>query len=311
MSEQAITFERNGTLHGTLSIPVFESESYPAILLIPGSGPLDRDGNVKRQSFNLYNQLAEFFTDNGFVTLRYDKRGTGRSGGEFIRAGFWDLVADARAALQFLQEHTLVDKQRIFLLGHSEGCMLAPEITRDKGIAGLILVAGAAESLLEALTYQREQIVNDLKAIKGFKGKLIRLLKMDQKIKRQGVKFDKKIRTSTQDVIRSQGVKLSAKWFREHFEYDVYEGLRQVECPVLAITGSKDVQVTPEHVYEVPKLVKGETEVHIIEGMNHMLRDQPEEANMLQLKKVYKRVGEQPLSPTFLEIMKTWIQRHV
>ena len=198
-----------------------------------------------------------------------------------------------------------------FFLGHSEGCMLAPEIARDKGIAGLILVAGAAESLHEALTYQRERIVNDLKAIKGFKGKLIRLFKMDQKIERQGVKFDKKIRTSTQDVIRSQGVKLSAKWFREHFEYDVYEGLRQVECPVLAITGSKDVQVTPARVYEVPKLVKGEAEVHIVEGMNHMLRDQPEEANMLQLKKVYKRVGKEPLSPAFLEIMKTWIQRHV
>ena len=115
MSEQAITFERNGTLHGTLSIPVSASGSYPAILLIPGSGPLDRDGNAKRQSFNLYNQLAEFFTDNGFVTLRYDKRGIGRSDGEFIRPSFWDLVADARAAVQFLQEHTLVDKQRIFL----------------------------------------------------------------------------------------------------------------------------------------------------------------------------------------------------
>ncbi len=134
---------------------------------------------------------------------------------------------------------------------------------------------------------------------------------MDKKIAKQGTKFDDRIRASTQDVIRFQGVKMSAKWFREHFEYDVYEGLRQVECPVLAITGSKDVQVTPARVYEVPKLVKGEAEVHIVEGMNHMLRDQPEEANMLQLKKVYKRVGKEPLSPAFLEIMKTWIQRHV
>ncbi len=311
MSEQMITFERNGTLHGTLSIPVSASESYPAILLLPGSGPLDRDGNVKRQSFNLYNQLAEFFTDNGFVTLRYDKRGIGRSDGEFVRAGFWDLVEDGKAAIHFLKEQSSVDPKRIFLLGHSEGCMLAPEIARDTDLAGLILVAGAAESMLEALYHQREQIVNDLKGMKGFKGKLIRLLRVDKKIAKQGTKFDDRIRASTQEVIRFQGVKMPAKWFREHYEYDVYEGLRQIECPVLAITGSKDVQVTPERVYEVPNLVKGVAEVHIVEGMNHMLRDQQVEANILQLKKVYKRVGEQPLSPTFLEIMKTWIQRHV
>ncbi|WP_332691842.1 alpha/beta hydrolase [Halalkalibacter lacteus] len=311
MTEKEIQFGEKNQIFGTLTYPETSPIALPAILLVAGSGPLDRNGNGKGQTLHLYDQLATFLTNQGFITLRYDKRGTGKSEGVFAKMGFWDLVNDAKAAIHYLKKQSIVDRNKIFVLGHSEGCMLAPEIAKGEDLAGLLLVAGAGASLEDALTYQRGQIVESLQEQKGVKGKLFSLLNVAKKAEKKGVKFDKKVRSTKKDVIRYQGVKIPAKWFREHYEYDVYSGLAQVSCPILAVTGSKDVQATPDKVREVASYTKVETETHVIDGMNHMLRDQMEEVGILQLKKVYKNIGEKPLSPVFLEVVKQWLNRHV
>jgi pimeloyl-ACP methyl ester carboxylesterase len=313
LREREIEFGKGHKVYGTLTIPSPSAENMPAVLLIPGSGPLDRNGNGKRKNLtlNLYNQLAMFLTEKGYVTLRYDKRGTGKSGASFIEAGFWDLVEDARAAIQFLKEEPLVDSNKIFVLGHSEGCMLALEVVKDHAIAGLLLVAGAAQSMNEAIMFQRDKSVTELKNLKGLKGKLLSFINIAAKAEKQGQKFDQKILASEKDVVRFQGIKINAKWFREHYQYDVYKGLNQVECPILAVTGSKDLQATPERVYDTVKYTNAETEAYIIDGMNHMLRDQEENYGILQLKKAYKNVGNKPLSPALLQLLKKWLDKHV
>ncbi|MFC0558992.1 alpha/beta hydrolase [Halalkalibacter alkalisediminis] len=315
MKEREVQFKSISGMNifGTLTQPTSMDQRRPAILLVPGSGPLDRNGNGKRksQTLNLYNQLASFLTEQGFITLRYDKRGTGKSEASFMETGFWDLVEDARAAIQTLKEEPAVDPKRIFVIGHSEGGILAPEIVKGHNLAGLILVAGAAQSLPEALAFQREQTVQELKNVKGIKGKLLSLFNVGEKAEKQGQKFDQKILRSTKDVVRYQGIKINAKWFREHATYNIYEGLVEIDCPVLAVTGSKDLQVMPERVYETVKYTKVETEAHIVDGMNHMLRDQADDVGILQLKKAYKDVGSQPLSPPFLELVKMWLNKHV
>ncbi len=285
----------------------------PAVLIVPGSGPLNRDGNGKRkgQKLNLYNQLAHFLTEKGFVSLRYDKRGTGQSEESFIETGFWDLVEDAREAVDFLKQDQNVDPKKIFVLGHSEGCMLAAEISKENDLAGLMLVAGAAQSLAEALVYQREQSIQELKKLKGIKGKLLSLFNVAKKAEKQGQTFDQKVLNSKKDVIRFQGVKINAKWFREHFQTNVYQSLAEVDCPIFAVTGSKDLQATPERVYEIVKHTNVETEARIIEGMNHMLREQNEDYGILELKKAYKNVGEKPISKELLESLESWLMKHV
>ncbi|GAE36263.1 alpha/beta hydrolase family protein [Halalkalibacter akibai] len=313
MREKEIQFGTAPKIFGTIMYPSLADEKKPAILLIPGSGPIDRNGNGKKknQKLNVYNQLAHFLTENGFITLRFDKRGTGKSNASFIEAGFWDLVADGRAAVDVLKQQQEVDSNKIFILGHSEGCMLAPEIAKGNDIAGLILVAGAAQSMHEAMIFQREQSVKELQNIKGFKGKLISLLKVPQKAAKQGQKFDEKVLKSEKDVIRYQGIKINAKWFREHFQYNVKSGLEDVECPILAITGSRDVQAQPEKVFEIAQYTNVETDAVIVEGMNHMLRDQEEDLGILQIKRVYKDVGNQPLSKELLDSLKKWLTQHV
>jgi pimeloyl-ACP methyl ester carboxylesterase len=313
MSEKEIQFGKNDQIFGTLTYPEMSPIALPAILLVSGSGSLDRNGNGKGkgQAYHLYDQLATFLTDHGFITLRYDKRGTGKSEGVFAKTGFWDLIHDAKAAIHYLRKQSIVDQNKIFVLGHSEGCILAPEIAKGEDLAGLLLVAGAGESLEGALTYQRGQMVDSLQHQKGVKGKLLSLLNVAKKVEKRGDKFDKKVRSSNKDVIRYQGVKIPAKWFREHYEYDVYNGLAQVACPILAVTGSKDVQVKSKKVHEIARYTKVETETYVIDGMNHMLRDQKEDAGILELKKAYKNIGEKPLSPAFLELVKKWLNRHV
>ncbi|MFC0469247.1 alpha/beta hydrolase [Halalkalibacter kiskunsagensis] len=313
MTEKEVQFGKSNQIFGTLTYPETSPIALPAILLVAGSGPIDRNGNGKGkgQLFHLYDKLAAFLTDQGFITLRYDKRGIGKSEGVFGKTGFWDLVHDAKAAIHYLKQQPIVDRNKIFLLGHSEGCLLAPEIEKGEDLAGLVLIAGAGQTLEEALGYQRGLVVRSLQEQRGVKGMLLSLLKVAKKAEKQGVKFDEKVRSSKKDVIRYQGAKIPAKWFREHYQYNVLSGLSQVTCPILAVTGSKDVQATPEKVHEITSYTNVDTETRIIVGMNHMLRDQADDAQILQIKKAYKNIGEKPLSPAFLEVLKKWLNRHV
>lgn len=308
MNDYPIQFGHEVTLKGTLSIPDEPKSLYPAVLILSGSGPLDRDGNGK-QKFNLYNNLAQVFLDDGCATLRYDKRGVGESEGDTHTTGMNDLVEDARSALHYLKVNPYIDREKIFIAGHSEGAMLATAIASDEDLAGVIFISGAAQTLKEAIHYQRQLMAEEMKAKPGFSGWLMRLINVPKKVSKQGEKFDQKVIASEKDVIRQQLVRIPAKWFREHYEYDLYADLAKVHCPILAVTGEKDVQATPENVYNVKNYVHTElVEARIIPNMNHMLRHQDEPASILNLKKIYKQV--RPLSPELVSTLQDWIKRH-
>ena len=152
----------NPTLAGSLVVPGNKGP-YPAILFIQGSGPVDRDENTQGPlKLNVFNKLADFFALSGWASLRYDKRGTGLSGGVFEGAGRTDLLSDARRALGFLKNHPEIDPRRIVVLGHSEGALLAPSLYRLDPFGGMILLAGAAGSLKDTLLWQMDQIAHDL-----------------------------------------------------------------------------------------------------------------------------------------------------
>ncbi|WP_088103316.1 alpha/beta hydrolase [Halalkalibacter urbisdiaboli] len=309
MEERIVSFEHNGSVYGTITKPAAK-EKLAAILILPGSGPLDRNGNKGRIKLNLYNQLAEELSKLGYVTFRYDKRGTGKSPENFLKVGFWDLVEEGKAALEFLKDQPFVDEHKLFIIGHSEGAMIAPAVAKHESLAGVILLAGAAETLHEALLSQRKQVVDALNNLGGLKGKLLQLINVTKKIEKQGSKFDQKMLEAKKDVIRIQGARVNAKWFKEHYEYNVREVLQHIKCPVLAVTGSKDLQVTPEKVHDIHELVQTESEAVVIPNMNHILRHQEEDYSILQIKKAYKGSGEKPISPQFIEAINSWLSRY-
>lgn len=309
-NEEKVQIKGSVTLGATMSFPETIADKVPAVLIISGSGPGNRDGNLKKFQLNMYKLIADGLAEAGVISLRYDKRGVGESEGDLTKAGMWDLVNDAESALRYLRNHPSVDKERVLVLGHSEGTMLATALNERNPVSGLILLAGAADTLEDATKYQRELVYEGLRKETGFKGWIIEKLNVIEKAEAKAQKIFTKMYESDKDVIRVQLVaKMPAKWFREHYQFDLYGAMGEIECPVLAINGSKDVQTRLENVFKVPELVAGPTEVHVIEGMNHILRNQEVDFPIQKIKKAYQAQNSTPLHPELMVIVTNWLKK--
>ena len=160
MTTQDITFESGEhALAGTLTVPR-SNTPVPAAVLVSGSGPIDRDSNMKRARLGVMQQVADHLAGHGIASLRYDKRGIGASEGHYKATGFHDNVDDARAALAALRTRPEVDPESVFVVGHSEGALIAIELAADteQPLAGAVLLAGAAQPGKAILRWQAEQI---------------------------------------------------------------------------------------------------------------------------------------------------------
>lgn len=310
MKETEVVIQSKVNISGSLTQPDRVQEKSPAILLIPGTGKLNRDGKVnKKLDLKVYKQLAQFFTDLGFITLRYDKRGVGKSGGDYNRTGLWDLVDDSQAAIQFLKMQDGVDADQVIVVGHSEGCLIGTALAAREPLAGLILLAGAVERLEEAMKRQREIAAIDMRSAKGFIGFLLRLFKTDKKLEPQAQAFIQKVMASKEDTMKVQFQTINAKWMREHFAYNVREDLAKVTCPVLAITGARDIQANPSVLADLASFVKGDSEYHIVENMGHSLKFQAQTSHMLTAKKDIIAESSLPLHPELEKLLRNWVEK--
>ena len=307
--EEEVMIQGHYPIAATLGIPEGEGP-FPAVVIVAGSGNGDRDGNLEKAKLrpNMYRDLAALLAEEGFVTLRGDKRGTGKSGGDFIATGMYDLVEDIQALAAYLKDYSKVD--RIILLGHSEGCTLIAAANADHPVDGLIFLAGGAESLVEALKGQRALARQELMKMKGIKGILIRLTKTYDKVEKQAEKFNEMILRTEEPVIKYRLQKINAKWYREHLRHNVFEDLKKVTCPALAINGSTDIQVTPEKALDLGKYVKGPAEAYVIEGMNHLLKENRKRASVLNVMKDYGADMAKPLHPELKRLLQEWLKKY-
>jgi pimeloyl-ACP methyl ester carboxylesterase len=247
-------------LAGTLRLPD-SPRPCPAVLLIAGSGQVDRDKNAPKAHLNVLHDIAVALSEQGIASLRFDKRGIGASQGDYWETGFYEHVTDAGAALAFLQAQPEVRADKVFLLGHSEGALISTHLAATGAqVAGVILLAGPAQNGEQVLVWQSAQVI---KGMKGFNKWLIDLFHIDTR-KAQQKQLDK-LKRSTKNVMRIQLVaKLNAKWFREFMAYDPATDLPGIYAPVLAITGSKDIQVDPADLQKMAGLVRSEFEPHLM-----------------------------------------------
>lgn len=286
------------TLAGTLTTPGGDGP-YRAVLLIAGSGPLDRDGNHKRMPLGISKDLAAILDDAGWATLRYDKRGVGESTGDYMRTGFYDELADTAAALEWLGSRPDIDV--VVPVGHSVGALLAAELAA-RGLAptGAVLLAYTARTGEETLIWQAGQIGESvpgwIKTLMGVFG---------TSIEKQQAKALAKLENSTDDVTRIQGQKINAKWMREFVAYDPEPVLRSTTSPILAMTGSKDVQVDPEDIDVVAGIVGERGTTMVIDDVDHILRT---ETAPLSNPKKYKQQITKPIDPRVVNALVTWLQ---
>ena len=308
---QEIIINSKLKLSGTLTFPTNRIDRVPAILFIHGSGKVDRDENTPKLQSNIFKDLSNEMVKLGFATLRYDKRGCGKSEGVYEETGFWDLVDDAENALILLRNQEQIDPNKIILLGHSEGCSIAPAVSERLGVQGMILISGFRGNVFDSTNYQTENVISEISKLKGIRGLLLRLIASPKKIIKQNIKLNDIIMNSNKPVITIRGQKINAKWYREHKLYNVDSSLANIKCPLLAVVGSKDVQVRPIHTKMMGDIVKCPFEYHIINEMNHMLRNQIDPITMLDLKKIYLAEINDPIEPKLINILQKWLAEFI
>lgn len=285
-----------------------ESRRSPAVVIIMGTGKLDRDGNGFGLHSNLYQDLAHTFAACGCVSARYDKRGTHGSGGSFNSAGLSDLTNDAVSVIRYLKALPYVDENRILVCGHSEGTMIATLVTQKEDTAGLILLGGAGMCIKDALYYQNKRMAEELPSIKGLAGAVMR---RSFDLKKQLALVDDMFRKSTEttkEKVYIKGAGMPAKWLREHGAYtseDFAEILKSYGKPVLAITGKADFQAD----YRRLDALRAESRIRCFapEGLTHILRVNDGDNSILNANKLYRRLIKEPLDAELIRTIKDWL----
>ncbi|WP_299702962.1 alpha/beta fold hydrolase [uncultured Pontibacter sp.] len=314
------------SLAGTLTMPQGKGP-YPAVILFTGSGPQDRDMTVLGHKPFLV--LADHLTRQGIAVLRLDDRGTGKSEGSATSATTQDFATDAQAAYTFLKGHKEVNAKKIGLLGLSEGALIAAKVAAaNKDVAFVVLMAGSAVPGTELLVAQNEAIFSAAGIPDQTLQKLLKMRRAQFETAASEGDVDvasKKIRTIEQEAkaqftaqeIQQLGLsaqsenslvaQLSSPWMRYYLAYDPAPTLRQLKMPVLALNGSKDLQVpAAANLAATQKALKASGNKHYtvkeLPGLNHLFQT----ANT-GLHTEYAAI-EETMAPVALETISAWIK---
>jgi len=265
-----ISIPANGfNLAGTLTTPpaVADRLRSPAVILVGGSGPTDRDETVV--GIPIFAQLAKALADNGILVLRYDKRGVGQSGGRTETATLTDYADDVIAAVKWMSQRKDVDDRKIIVAGHSEGGAVALMAAgREKKIDGVVSIASPGTKGADLILEQQSHLLGKMNVPDAEKQSKIELQKKIQAAVLGGNDWE-----GIPPELRKQA---DTPWFRSLLAYDPSEVVSRTKQPLLILQGDLDTQVPPAHADKLAELARARKkagpveEVHI-PGINHLL----------------------------------------
>lgn len=307
--ETEVTFENQDagiTLAGTLTKPS-DSKNLAGVVLIAGSGQNDRD----ETSMGHFLLLSDFLTRNGYAVLRYDKRGVGESGGDYGLATTYDFASDAFAAFEFLKADPATDPEAVGLVGHSEGALIAPMLAAEhqENIAFIVMMGGIGIPGSDLLLIQSEKMARisglpeeEIASITEKNRKLYQIAKSDVNDSILVLRS----KEAVPDLDEATVNMLKWSWFRTFLRLDPEAYLSRVSCPVLAITGEKDVQCPPEENLaaiesSLKKAGNKQVETKVMPGLNHLFQS-AESGSPYE----YEQIPE-IMSPDALEFMLDWL----
>lgn len=312
-------FAGHNQLSGTLSLPNGEGP-FPGVVLVSGTGHNTRDEDV--WGHKVFLVLADALNRKGFAVLRYDKRGVGGSSGDYDAATTTDFASDAEAAVTWLKTQAQIDANRVGVLGHSEGGIIAPAVAAaDKSVAFVVMIAGPSISgdklfvLQSAMTAKAYGAPDDYIARrKVFDQELysailsspseLAALNRAKALVAEGV-AEKIVDANEAETLPKDDTR---PWERYFLAYDPAPTLARLTVPVLVLNGSLDVQVpAKENLAAAREALKKNSKATVMElaGMNHLLQDAktgaPSEYNDI----------EETMSPTALKIITDWLSVNV
>jgi len=320
--EEEVSFQNaagTGTLAGTLTIPA-GAGPFPAALLMAGSGPQNRDEFLAGHRPLLV--LADALARKGFAVLRYDKRGIGKSTGDFAAATTEDFTRDGEAALGFLKARKEILREKIGVIGHSEGGLIAPILAAQGGVAWIVLLAAPGEigektmlaqskAISEAAGMPLEQVAQSLEfdrqayaTVREERDAVVLEKKLDAMVISSGM-----AEGALPATVAAQIHMLSSPWFRYFLDYDPAPALQKVKCPALVLNGSKDLQVlAAENLPLIQKALEdaGNKEISVREmpDLNHLLQH-AESGTPAEYGTI-----EETISPEVLELITEWAAKH-
>ena len=313
-------------LAGTLTLPEGDGP-FPAVLLISGSGPQDRDETVfEHKPFRV---IADRLSRHGIAVLRVDDRGVGGSKGDVAGATSADFAKDVEAGVAYLEGRPEIRGDAIGLAGHSEGGLIAPMVAaEDPDVAFIILLAGPAVPGADVLAAQ-----NELLARAGGASKEAAKERAAENRKLTGLVAAGADTAEVRDMVRTvvgeqmkslppaerdnleknldtlvdgQTRSIMSPWMRFFITYDPRPTLAKVTVPVLALYGEKDLQVPPDQsVSELEKALKQagnhDVTVRVYPKLNHLFQT----AETGAVSEYY--TNEETFNDAPLDKMQSWI----
>ena len=257
----SVTTTAGHKLAGTLTLPRGASRTKPvgAIVTITGSGAQDRDESMPFGGFRPFRQLADALGRQGIAVLRMDDRGTGDSGGTFKGSTSADFGEDIRAGLAYLRTRPEIRADRLGVMGHSEGAVIAPMVAdKEPTLSAIVLLAGVADPARSALHFQMKNLIeHDTKLTQAERETRIAAIPS-----------------------RIEAMMAADPWMKFFLTYDPGATMRRVKTPVLILTGSNDQQAAPAQValQEAAFKAAGNKDVtaQVIPGLNHLFVEDPD-----------------------------------
>ena len=301
-NDQPAHIPSNGfSLAGTVSQPTNTPPGkLPAIVLVGGSGPTDRDGLAF--GIPILGEIAGALADAGFIVVRYDKRGIGQSGGRAESASLADYAEDVRAAVKLLADRKDVDPKRIAVIGHSEGGSVAMiAAAKDKRIAAVGLVATPGVTGAEIVLAQQKRLLDRSTMSAEEKQSKVE----QQKKIHEAVISGKGLDQLTPEVRRA----VDNAEFQSILVADPSKLMANVKKPVLIVQGELDTQIEPSNADKLDALARQRKNAPPVEtvkvpGVNHLLVP----ATTGELEE-YARLTDRHVSPAVTQALVTWLKK--
>ena len=306
-------------LAGTLTLPQTGS-NFPVAVLITGSGKQNRDEELLGHKPFLV--IADYLTRNGIAVLRYDDRGVAQPPGDFASATPADFAEDAASAVAYLKTRKEINPKKIGLIGHSEGGLIAPMVaSTSKEVSFIVLLAGIGIKGDELLLLQKKRLEEQMgfnpmqvAASGQFMASAYELITQTTgngaSLRDSVTQYltDASKGTLTNQLCAALAQQITTPWFVYLLRTDPAVYLRQVRCPVLALNGSKDLQVpAKENLERIQTSIKSNGNKQVttleLENLNHLFQE-----CTTGLPAEYATI-EQTCSPKMLEVLSEWLRK--
>ncbi|NUN47280.1 MAG: alpha/beta hydrolase [Candidatus Brocadiae bacterium] len=255
-------------LSGSLTLPAGDGP-FPVVLILSDSGPQDRDGNahIGPMTWGHQRDIADALAAGGVACLRWDDPGTGESPSMIEMPTITDFISQARAAVKFARGRPQIDPERVGVIGHGEGSLIALQLAANKEVAFAILLSAPGVTIDRLFL---EQLENEMKRA-GVQDAEYRA-RVDETREVQRLFLDSAIKDWKPPQVPQRFLFLGGQriWFRDLMRFDPVELAKAAKVPVYAIHGDGDVQV-PIGLHRPLSAVLGEGRSRILAGHDHFL----------------------------------------